>query len=59
MKEYLVTTILEGERVYFMDLLPNGDVSWSAQRGLATRFRVLRAAQDTATAFKVGEVVPA
>lgn len=57
MKEYIVTATLDGERSYFMGLLPNGNASWTTQRGRATRFQVLPAALDTARAMKVGEVI--
>lgn len=60
-REWLVTHILEGERVYFLSLRPTAagtsDCAWTTQRGLATRFLMRRAAQDTADALRVGEVV--
>lgn len=59
MKEYLITAIIEGERTYFMGLMPNCDASWTTQRGMATQFRMLAAAHDTATALRIGEVVGA
>lgn len=56
-----IMTTIRGESVYFMGLLPTSegpsDCAWTTQRGLATRFAVQRAAEDTARALKTGEVV--
>ena len=59
--EWLVTAVLEGERVYFLGMRPTergpSDVTWTSQRGRATRFQVRDAAEDTAKAMRTGEVV--
>lgn len=60
-REWIVTTILEGERVYFIGLRPTAsgpsDCAWSGARGWAARFPLYKTAQDTADALRVGEVV--
>lgn len=60
-RAWVITTILEGERVYFVGMRPTmlgpSDCVWNHQRGIAARFPLRQAAQETAEAMRAGEVV--